>query len=278
MPNTRLLNWDEQGEKKFEAGCDRGVLYPAVSGAYPKGVVWNGFTNVNESPEGGDAQDFYADNIKYGSLRGAENFGGTIECYTYPDEWKECDGRKELVPGATIAQQTRKAFGLSYRSLIGNDTDGLDYGYTIHLVYNSTASPSQKSRNTINESPEAGTMSYDFKSTPVGVTAIANAKATAHIEIDSTKVTSAQLAAIEEVLYGVAGTASYSAVTPESGDNPQSEGWYERSGTSGSYVYTLTTDTTVAQGKTYYEKTITGQVDARLPLPDEVYTILSTAA
>ena len=267
------LQWDQIGEKKFEAGCDRGVLYPGVSGVYPKGVVWNGFTNVNESPEGGDAQDFYADNIKYGSLRGAENFGGTIECYTYPDEWKECDGRKELVPGVTVAQQNRKAFGLSYRSLIGNDTDLLDYGYTIHLVYNASASPSEKSRSTINESPEAGTMSYEFKTTPVPVTCIPNAKATSHIEIDSTKVTKAQLDAIEAILYGSQGTVSYSEVSAIASDNPVTEGWYEKVGTE----YVLSEDTTADLTKTYYEKTETGAVDARLPLPDEVYDILTKA-
>lgn len=265
------LEWDKIGEKKFEAGCDRGVLYPSVNGLYPKGVVWNGFTNVNESPEGGDAQDFYADNIKYGSLRGTENYGGTIECYTYPDEWKACDGRKELVPGVTIAQQNRKAFGLSYRSLIGNDTELLDYGYTIHLVYNASASPSEKSRATINESPEAGTMSYEFKTTPVPVTRIQNAKATSHIEIDSTKVTKAQLDAIEAILYGQAGTASYSEVSAVASDNPATEGWYELVGAA----YILSTDTAADPSKTYYEKTVTGTVDARLPLPDEVYDILT---
>lgn len=265
------LEWDKIGEKKFEAGCDRGVLYPGVNGLYPKGVVWNGFTNVNESPEGGDAQDFYADNIKYGSLRGTENYGGTIECYTYPDEWKACDGRKELVPGVTIAQQNRKSFGLSYRSLIGNDTELLDYGYTIHLVYNASASPSEKSRATINESPEAGTMSYEFKTTPVPVTRIQNAKATSHIEIDSTKVTKAQLDAIEAILYGQAGTASYSEVSAVASDNPATEGWYELVGAA----YVLSTDTAADPSKTYYEKTVTGAVDARLPLPDEVYDILT---
>lgn len=265
------LEWDKIGEKKFEAGCDRGVLYPGVNGLYPKGVVWNGFTNVNESPEGGDAQDFYADNIKYGSLRGTENYGGTIECYTYPDEWKACDGRKELVPGVTIAQQNRKSFGLSYRSLIGNDTELLDYGYTIHLVYNASASPSEKSRATINESPEAGTMSYEFKTTPVPVTRIQNAKATSHIEIDSTKVTKAQLDAIEAILYGQAGTASYSEVSAVASDNPSAEGWYELVGAA----YVLSTDTAADTTKTYYEKTVTGAVDARLPLPDEVYDILT---
>lgn len=229
MPKTFNISWDNIGEKKFETGTDRAVLYPIVNGAYPKGVAWNGITAVSESPDGGDAQDFYADNIKYGSLRGAENFNGTVECYTYPDEWKACDGRKELVTGVTIAQQNRKGFGLSYRSLLGNDTDLLDYGYVIHLVYNATASPSEKSRQTINESPEAQTFSYEFKTTPVGVSVIPDCKATSHIEIDSTKVTAAQLAAIEEVLYGKAADGS------------------------------------------------TPAVDARLPLPDEVYDIITSA-
>ena len=267
------LKWDQIGEKKFETGVDRGVLYPGVSGTYPKGHVWNGLTTVSESPEGGDAQDFYADNIKYGSLRGAENFNGTIECYTYPDEWKACDGRKELVAGVTIAQQNRKSFGLSYRSLIGNDTDLLDYGYTIHLVYNASASPSSKSRQTVNESPEAQTFSYEFKTTPVGVTVIPDCKATSHIEIDSTKVTADQLNAIEAILYGSEGSVSYSAVTPVGTENPATEGWYEKNGD----VYVLSEDTTVDSEKTYYEKVETAAVDARLPLPDEVYSILTNA-
>lgn len=273
MPTTYKITWDGQGEKKFEAGVDHGVLYPISNGAYPKGVAWNGLTAVNESPEGGDAQDFYADNIKYGSLRGAENYNGTIECYTYPDEWKACDGRKELVPGATIAQQNRKAFGFSYRSLLGNDTEGLDLGYILHLVYNATASPSEKSRSTINESPEAQTFSYEFKTTPVGVTAIENAKATSHIEIDSTKVSADQLTAIETVLYGTVGSVTYSEVAATSSDNPVSEGWYELVGTT----YVLSSDTSVDAEKTYYEKVETGAVDGRLPLPDEVYTILTNA-
>ena len=271
MATNFALKWDAQGEKKFETGVDRGVLYPGVSGAYPKGVVWNGLTTVSESPDGGDAQDFYADNIKYGSLRGAENFNGTVECYTYPDEWKACDGRAELVPGVTIAQQNRKAFGLSYRSLIGNDTEGLDLGYTLHLVYNATASPTEKSRSTINESPEAGTMSYEFKTTPVPVTVIPNAKATSHLEIDSTKVTKAQLDAIEAILYGTAGSVSYNKVSPVGTENPSTEGWYELVGTT----YVLSTDSTVDSDKTYYEKVEAGAVDGRLPLPDEVFQILT---
>lgn len=271
MPINHKISWDNQGEKKFEAGTDHAVLYPISNGAYPKGVAWNGITAVNESPEGGDAQDFYADNIKYGSLRGAENFGGTIECYTYPDEWKACDGRKELVKGVTIAQQNRKAFGLSYRSLLGNDTEGLDLGYVLHLVYNATASPSEKSRSTINESPEAGTMSYEFKTTPVPVSVIENAKATSHIEIDSTLVTAAQLTAIETILYGTEGSISYSEVAATSSDNPVAEGWYELVGTE----YVLSADTEADTSKTYYEKIETGAVEGRLPLPDEVYRILT---
>lgn len=271
MPTNYNITWDNQGEKKFEAGTDHAVLYPIASGVYPKGYAWNGITAVNESPEGGDAQDFYADNIKYGSLRGAENFNGTIECYTYPDEWKACDGRKELVAGVTVAQQNRKAFGLSYRSLLGNDTEGLDLGYVLHLVYNATASPSEKSRATINESPEAQTFSYEFKTTPVPVTRIENAKATSHIEIDSTKVSAAQLTAIETILYGTAGSVSYNEVSPVGTENPVSEGWYEKVGTS----YVLSSDTSVDSEKTYYEKVETGAVDGRLPLPDEVYDILT---
>lgn len=267
------LVWDGQGEKKFEAGVDHAVLYPVSSGNYPKGVAWNGITSISESPEGGDAQDFYADNIKYGSLRGAENFNGTIECYTYPEEWKACDGRKELVTGVTIAQQNRQAFGLSYRTLIGNDTEGLDLGYILHLIYNATASPSQKSRSTINESPEAGTMSYEFKTTPVGVSVIQNAKATSHIEIDSTKVSSTAMAAIERVLYGTDAGNEYVAVTPVGTENPTTEGWYELvEGT-----YTLSSDTTVDSEKTYYEKISTTAADPRMPLPDEVYSIIANA-
>lgn len=275
MPTIFKLAWDQIGEKRFETGVDRGVLYPISNGAYPKGVVWNGLTSISESPEGGDAQDFYADNIKYGSLRGAENFNGTIECYTYPDEWKGCDGRRELLPGVTVAQQNRKAFGLAYRSIIGNDTELLDFGYTLHLVYNASASPSEKQRGTVNESPEAQTFSYEFKTTPVGVTVIPDLKATSHLEIDSTKVTKDQLDAIEAILYGQAGTISYAEASVVSGDNPKELGLYERSGSVGAYVYTLTEDTTVDSLKTYYEKTETGAVDARLPLPDEVFTILS---
>ena len=272
-----LITFDNTGDKKFEAGVDHCVLYPLTNGAYNLGVAWNGITGITESPEGGDAQDFYADNIKYGSLRGAENFGGTIECYTYPDEWKGCDGRADLADGVTFSQQSRKIFGLSYRTLIGSDTMELGAGYILHIIYGCTASPSSKSRSTVNESPEAGTMSYEFKTTPVNVSKIVNAKATSHIEIDSTKVTPKVLAAIEAALYGKDGVVSYSSASPSGSENPASEGWYERSGSEGSYVYTLTTDDSVQSSKTYYIKNEVGGANAYLPTPDQLYDLIASA-
>lgn len=272
-----LITFDNTGDKKFEAGVDHCVLYPLTNGAYNHGVAWNGITGITESPEGGDAQDFYADNIKYGSLRGAENFGGTIECYTYPDEWKGCDGRADLADGVTFSQQSRKIFGLSYRTLIGSDTMELGAGYILHIIYGCTASPSSKSRSTVNESPEAGTMSYEFKTTPVNVSKIANAKATSHIEIDSTKVTPKVLAAIEAALYGKDGVVSYSSASPSGSENPASEGWYERSGSEGAYVYTLTTDDSVQSSKTYYIKNEVGGTNAYLPTPDQLYDLIANA-
>lgn len=194
------LLWDQPGEKVFETGIDQGVLYlQDNNGAYPEGVVWNGLTSVSESPDGGDPNDFYADNIKYGSLRGTENFGGSIEAYMYPDEFAECDGSAELSTGIRLSGQTRKTFGLCYRSLIGNDIAGLDLGYKIHLVYGATVSPSDQSHETVNDSPEPGTMSWEFTTVPVPVT---NFKPTAHLIIDSTKVAEAKLTILENVLYG----------------------------------------------------------------------------
>lgn len=262
-----VITWDGQGDKKFEAGVDHCVLYPQSNGTYPAGVAWNGITGITESPEGGDAQDFYADNIKYGSLRGAENFNGTIECYTYPDEWKGCDGRADLADGISFGQQARKIFGLSYRTLIGSDSMELGAGYILHLIYGCTASPSSKSRSTVNESPEAGTMSYEFKTTPINVSRIANAKATSHIEIDSTKVTEETMAAIEAALYGT--DPVYVAVESPSG-NPKTSGYFEK--VDGKYV--ASTDTSVIEGKTYYEKTAEG-TEGHLLTPDELYDLVS---
>ena len=192
--------WDEVGERFYETGVKNGVLYPQDSmGAYPKGVAWNGLTAVNENPSGADANDIYADDDLYLTLRGKEIFGATIEAYTYPDEFGVCDGSAELAQGITIGQQTRKAFGLSYRTAIGNDVDGVDHGYKLHLIYGATASPSSKNYQTINDNPEAMTLSWEIKTTPIKVT---GHKPTACLTIDSTKVAQGVMKKIEDKLYG----------------------------------------------------------------------------
>lgn len=192
--------WDETGKRFYETGVKQGVLYPQdTSGAYPKGVAWNGLTAVTESPSGAEASPLYADDIKYVNLRSAEEFGATIEAYTYPDEFAACDGSAELTPGVTIGQQKRSAFGLSYRTTLGNDIAENDYGYKLHLIYGATASPSEKAYATINDSPEAITFSWEVTTTPVSVQGF---KPTASLTIDSTKVDAEKLAALEAVLYG----------------------------------------------------------------------------
>lgn len=221
--------WDETGKRLYETGVDHGVLYPIQAGGlYNKGVPWNGLITVTESPSGAEATDLYADNIKYLSMRSAETFGATVEAYTYPDEFAECDGSAQLVEGVKIGQQARKIFGLCYRTMIGNDVDGQDHGYKLHLIYGATASPSEKAFSSINDSPEAITFSWELATTPVNVTGF---KPTASIEIDSTKADPTCLAKLEEILYGKDPTE------PEGSDG----------------------------------------VDGRLPLPDEVKTIMTKA-
>ena len=222
------LIWDKTGEHFYETGVKNCVLYIPTEGVYSKGVAWNGITAITESPSGAEATALYADDIKYLNLYSVEEFGATIEAYTYPDEFAECDGSAELVAGVKIGQQARKPFGLCYRTTIGNDTDGNDHGYKLHIIYGAMASPSEKSYNTINDSPEAVTFSWELTTTPVNV---AGAKPTASITIDSTKVDEQKLAALEEVLYGKDGTGS---------DH-------------------------------------TGSAEPRLPLPDEIKTIMTAA-
>ena len=196
------LAWDETGKKFYETGVKQGVLYPQdAAGAYSKGVAWNGLISVSESPSGAEATPLYADDIKYLELRSAEEFGATIEAYTYPDEFAECDGSKEAAPGVTVGQQARVPFGLCYRTTVGNDVKKDDYGYKLHLIYGATASPSEKSYATINDSPEAITFSWEVTTTPVAVN-IEGFKPTASLIIDSTKVDADKLAALEAVLYG----------------------------------------------------------------------------
>lgn len=220
--------WDKTGEHFYETGVKNCVLYIPTAGVYSKGVAWNGITAITESPSGAEATALYADDIKYLNLYSVEEFGATVEAYTYPDEFAECDGSAELVPGVKIGQQARKTFGLCYRTAIGNDTDGNAHGYKLHIIYGAMASPSEKSYNTINDSPEAVTFSWELTTTPVNV---AGAKPTASITIDSTKVDEQKLAALEEVLYGKDGT----------GDGQ------------------------------------TGATEPRLPLPDEIKTIMTAA-
>lgn len=193
------LLWDEIGKRFYETGVSKGVLYPQdKSGAYPKGVAWNGLTAVTESPSGAEATPLYADNIKYLNLMSNEEFGATVEAYTYPDEFDACNGVAALAEGVSIGQQTRSAFGMSYQTKIGNDVNN-DLGYKIHIIYNALASPSEKAYSTVNDSPEAVTFSWELTTTPIEVEGF---KPTACITIDSTKVEASKLAALEAILYG----------------------------------------------------------------------------
>ena len=203
--------WDQTGERLYETGTDHGVLYPALDTVsdptkpYDAGVAWNGLTAVNESPSGAEPTALWADNIKYLNLMSAETFGATIEAYTYPAEFEECDGSREIAVGAVIGQQPRKMFGFCYRTLVGNDTQSNDHGYKLHLVYGCLASPSAKNYQTVNDSPEAITFSWEISSTPVDVTGF---KPTGTLVIDSTKTDAAKLASLEEILYGSGNVAA----------------------------------------------------------------------
>lgn len=211
------LTWDNTGERLYETGVDRGVLYTydSTTKLYGTGVAWNGLTGITEAPSGAEPTPQYADNIKYLNLMSAEEFGFTIEAFTYPEEFELCDGTASPVAGLTVAQQARRTFGLSYRSLIGNDVDAQDHGYKIHLIYGALASPSEKSRTTVNDTPEAMTFSWTATTTPVALPADLKMRPTAHIVADSTKMTAGNLASLEAVLYG---DESESAALPLPGD------------------------------------------------------------
>ena len=225
------IKWDQVGERIYETGTDRGVFYPLANGVYTGGVPWNGLTSVSESPSGGEPTPLWADNIKYLNLMSAEEFAATVESYTYPDEFAECDGTASPIEGMSLGQQNRKPFGLCYRTKVGNDTDGADYGYKLHLVYGCLAAPSQKDYETINDNPDGVTFSWELSTTPVEVGTINGVayKPVATIVLDSTKLNATKLAALEDILYGTDGEGSGSGT------------------------------------------------EARLPLPDEVYNILSAA-
>lgn len=221
--------WDKSSERLYETGVKNGVLYvQGTGGTYPKGVAWNGLTAVTESPSGAEPTPLYADDIKYLNLLSTEEFGATIEAYTYPDEFAECDGSKSIAAGVYIGQQARKAFGMCYKTTLGNDTEGNDHGYKLHIIYGALAAPSEKAYETINDSPEAITFSWEISTTPVNVK---GSKPTATIVIDSTKANPEKLAALEVILFGA--------------DAPNGEG--------------------------------TG-TDPRLPLPDEIATLMAEGA
>ena len=224
------LVWDKTGDRLYETGVKNGVLYPqGTGGTYPKGVAWNGLSTVTESPSGAEASAVYADDMKYLNLYSTEEFAATIEAYTYPDEFAECDGSATIATGVTIGQQTRKAFGLCYRTTLGNDVAANNYGYKLHLIYGAMAAPSEKAYATINDSPEAITFSWELSTTPVSVKGF---QPTASLVVDSTKVKPEKLAKLEEILYG---------------KDPTSE--------------------STSDG-----------VDPRLPLPDEVATLIGSEA
>lgn len=200
MGSFAPLVWDETGKKLFETGVSNVALYPQdTTGVYGTGVAWNGVTTISESPSGAEATTLWANNGKYLNLYSVEEYASSIEAYTYPDEFAECDGSAEIAKGVSIGQQTRKSFGLAYKTLIGSDTDGNDHGYKLHLVYGCKAAPSERSHATVNDSPEALSFSWEISTTPVSVT---GHKPTASVEIDSTKVNAEKLAAFEKILFG----------------------------------------------------------------------------
>lgn len=259
------IKWDQIGEKKFKTGVDHGALYPQRNGIYPKGAAWNGLTSVNKSPSGAEDNKLYADNMQYLNLKSAETLAFTIECYMYPDEWAECNGEAELAEGVFLGQQRRNTFGFAYRNKIGNDTEGEDYGYELNLMYGCSASPSEQTNQTVNESPEASTFSYEVNTTPIVVSGVGPDgkpyRPAASITIDSTKASKEKLAQLEEILYGKEATYGKTEDTTMTAGKE----YYEKIGVT----YVKTEDTTMVTDKEYYEITAAA-VDGRLPLPDEI--------
>ena len=256
--------WDKTGERFYETGVSKGVLYPQVSASYPKGVAWNGLTAVTESPSGAEATPLYADNIKYLNLMSTEEFGATIEAYTYPDEFAKCDGSEALATGVNIGQQNRQQFGLSYQTILGNDVASNDYGYKLHIIYGAMASPSEKAYATVNDSPEAITFSWEVTTTPVNVEGF---KPTATVVIDSSTADKGKLAELETILYGTDPTLLQT----------EPEDWTEGYANylelvEGEYVPVTGSGAapSFATNK-YYKK---GD-EPRLPLPDEIAEIFN---
>lgn len=275
------LAWDQAGKRKYETGVDRGVLFVQnVDGTYDNGVAWNGLTGVTETPSGAEETKLYADNMKYLALRSAEEFGGTIEAYTYPDEWQLCDGSANLggLDGVHIGQQARRAFGFAYRTAVGNDTALNDYGYKLHLVYGATVSPSERAYATINDSPEAITFSWEFSTTPVEVGKVNDIdfKPTAILTIDTTELTdgkdNAKLATLEAKIYGTGYTYTKDTTVTSSNFDSKKSSLYVYD--NGEYK-ALANDATFSSSVVYYTRS-GSEVEPTLPLPSEVYTIFAT--
>ena len=269
MPTYAPITWDAAADRKYEYGVSKGVLYRMdINGEYNNAVAWNGLINVTDSPEGADLTKFWADNIEYASMRAAEEYKASVEAYTYPEEFAACDGSATPIDGMYVGQQNRERFGMCWRTEIGNaNTENL--GYKIHVAYGLTATPTEKSHDTVNDSPDAGTFSWDFDGMPVPM---AGYKPTAKIEFDSTKLGAAKMAKLEEILYGSAGSYEYEQFTGSAFVYGQQ--YYERTGETGAYVYVLTQDTSKQSDKTYYTKTTTGGAAAHLPMPDAILTAL----
>lgn len=276
------VKWDQTGEKWYETGTDCGVLYPinTSTGAYEKGVPWNGLTGVDENPSGAEANKIYADNDVYLTLMSAEEFGGNIKAYTYPDEFKPCNGEAELATGVNVGQQVRQSFGFSFRSRKGNDISETA-AHILHLWYGCKASPSEKSYSTVNDSPEAAELSWEVTTTPVGVNIQGmNLKSTSLITVDSSTADPAKFAQLEAMLWGSDGQEAQPAVYEETADtvyNP-SKTYYTKSGD----VYTVAEITEFAEGVTYYEQTSPAipaipASDPKLPTPEEVYTLFTAS-
>lgn len=259
------LNWDNAGERLFETGVRNGVLYPFGENKYGKGVAWNGLTAVTESPSGAEATALYADDMKYLNLMSAEEFGATVEAYTYPKEFEACDGSAEVSEGVTIGQQERKTFGMSYRTVVGNDLEGNEHGYKLHLIYGALAAPSERAYSTINDSPEAITFSWEVSTTPVNVP---GRKAASLLTIDSTKCDKAKLKQLEDILYGVAADEFSASATYQVGDYCTYE--------SKTYKCKTAIQTAGAWDPSKWD--VVEDVDARLPLPAEVIELFGPKA
>lgn len=259
------LAWDKTGERLYETGVDRGVVYPQADGGYPKGAAWNGLTNVTKSPSGAEATPLYANNHKYLNLMSVEELGGSITAYTFPDEFAPCNGAAELAPGVRVGQQKRQTFGLAYRTLIGNDTEGTAFGYKLNLIYGALAAPSEESNATVNDSPEAKEMSWEFSTTPVEISGM---DPTSSLEIDSTKVDAGKLKQLEDILYG--GDPVVTESEPEDWATNY-KNYLEKKGNE--YVPITAQSAPSWTASKYYK----AGADARLPLPDEVAEIFSEA-